>query len=585
MLKRFIVWRMRNINDKGFLMILSVLVGVLAGIMAWLLKTGVFYMHELFSSNLHFSLTNYHLFLYPLIGLTLVVLFKQFILHDNVRHNIASILYAIAKRNSLMRIHKTYSSVVGAILTAGFGGSIGLESPIISSGASIGSNLGRMFRLNYKSITTLLGCGAAGAVSAIFNTPIAGIVFALEVLLLDLNRFSLIPLLMASVSGAITTNLLFTESIAFDFSVSQAFMVKHTVYYVFLGILAGLTSGYFTKIFVAIEGYFLNIKSIYKRLLIGAPFLGLIIYFFPALYGEGFDVIKAMLSGNSAEVFEKNFFSFISDSIGVYILFFITIIALKVVASALTVGAGGIGGIFAPSLFTGGILGYLFAFVNNHLVDEQLSVTNFALVGMGGVVAGVLQAPLTGIFLIAEITHGYELIVPLMLTSTISYITARSYNKQNIVTWQLEKRGTLVTHNKDKAVLQFLRIGTLVESDFTTVNEDDLLEDLVKAISKSKRNIFPVINDEGYLLGIILLDDVRNIMFNREYYDTSVLNLAQIPPAIIRHDDNMDNVINLFNETDAWNLPVCKDGKYQGFISKSKLFSAYRSQLMNITEE
>lgn len=585
MFNSFLLWRLKNINDRSFLLILSVLVGISAGLTAWILKTGVFYMHNYFRGELHFDPSNFRLLIYPLVGISLTVFFKGFIVKDYIKHNISSILHAIAKRNSLMKLHKIYSSITGAILTAGFGGSIGLESPIISSGAAIGSNVGKVCRLNYKSITLLLGCGAAGAIAAIFNTPIAGIVFALEVLLLDLNRFSLIPLLMASVSGAITTELLFADDIFFEFNISQPFEISHIGFFILLGVLAGVVSNYFTKTFIAIEDYFEKFTNRSKRLLVGAPALGLLIFIFPALYGEGFDIIKAMLAGKAASVFTDSVFAAWIDSIWIFAAFFLALILLKVVATSVTIGAGGIGGIFAPSLFTGGILGYLFAWVNNMLGLPVLSESSFALVGMASVLGGVLQAPLTGIFLIAEITSGYELIVPLMLSTTISYVTTKYLTSNSIITMQLAKRGELVTHHKDKAVLHFLNLKKVVETDFFPINEDATLEGLVKAISLSKRNIFPIINKEGFLVGIILLDDIREIMFNQDLYDSSVANLMHTPPAIIDITSHMEDVMNKFNETDAWNLPVCENGRYIGFVSKSKLFSAYRTKLMDITEE
>ncbi|MDA3894027.1 MAG: chloride channel protein [Salinivirgaceae bacterium] len=581
----FLLWRLKYISDRSFILILSVIVGILAGLIAWALKSGVFYMHNFFRGDMRFNPRNVHLILYPLLGLSLTLLLKKFVLHDFIRHNIASILHAISKRNSLMRLHKIYSSVSGAILTAGFGGSIGLESPIISSGAALGSTIGKVCRLNYKSITLLLGCGAAGAIAAIFNTPIAGIVFALEVLLLDMNRFSLIPLLMASVSGAITTEILFTDEIFFEFAVSQSFSLTHVFYYIALGAIAGLCSHYFTKIFLLIENYFDTIKSPLKKLALGGTSLGLLIYIFPALYGEGYDIIKTMLSGKADQIFTDSLFAGSIDSTAVFIGFFMALILLKVIATALTIGAGGIGGIFAPSLFTGAILGYLFAVINNSIGIETLSVSNFALVGMASVLSGVLQAPLTGIFLIAEITSGYELIVPLMLATTISYVTSKFLSSHSIITEQLAKRGELITHHKDKAVLHFLSLKNVIETDFFPINEDATLGGLVKAISLSKRNIFPIINNEGELIGIILLDDVREIMFNTDWYNTSILNLMQIPPAIIDTEAHMEEVIRKFNETDAWNLPVCEKGRYIGFVSKSKLFSAYRTKLMDLTEE
>lgn len=581
----FLIWRLRTLSDRSFLLILSVLTGILAGLTAWALKTGVFYMHNFFKGELVFDSRNFRLILYPSIGLTLTVLFKHYIIRDHIRHNIASILHAIAKRNSLMRLHKIYSSVTGAIFTAGFGGSIGLESPIISSGAAIGSSIGKVCRLNYKSITLLLGCGAAGAIAAIFNTPIAGIVFALEVLLLDMTRFSLIPLLMASVSGAITTELLFADEIFIEFTISQPFMVKHVYFYILLGILSGVVSNYFSWLFIRIETYFDTISNRIKKLAIGAPALGILIFLFPALYGEGYDVIKAMLAGNAESVLTDSIFADWAQTGIVFIAFFTALILLKVVATATTIGSGGIGGIFAPSLFTGAILGYVFAWVNNQFNSDLLAVNNFALVGMASVLGGVLQAPLTGIFLIAEITSGYELIVPLMLATTLSYVTSKYFSPYNIITWQLAKRGELVTHHKDKAVLHFLNLRDVVETDFFPINEQATLEGMIHAISLSHRNIFPIINNQGFLIGIITLDDVRDIMFNPDYYQLSILNLMQLPPAIVDIEDHMETVMQKFKDSEAWNLPVCEEGRYLGFVSKSKLFSAYRNQLMDLTEE
>ncbi|MCK9207340.1 MAG: chloride channel protein [Salinivirgaceae bacterium] len=580
-----LLWRLQHVSDRGFLLILSVLIGFLAGLTAGALKTGVFYMHKLFQNELHFDSRNYRFFLYPFIGITATLLFREFVLKDHIGHNISSILHAIAKRNSIMRLHKVYSSVTGAILTAGFGGSIGLEAPIISSGSAIGSNIAKVCRLNYKSITTLLGCGAAGGIAAIFNTPIAGIVFALEVLLLDLTRFSLIPLLMASVSGAITSKLFFSDKIFFDFITAQPFMVQHIHYYILLGILAGLVSVYFTKVFLWFESIFETIRSRVSRLFIGTFLLGLLLFIFPALYGEGYELIKAMLSGQALAIFADSAFSSWMDSVWAMTGFLLAMMMLKVFATSFTIGAGGIGGIFAPSLFTGAILGFLFAYTNNYISPVTLNNNNFALVGMASVLGGVLNAPLTGIFLIAELTHGYELIVPLMLATTLSFVVSKYLSPNNIVTAQLVKRGEIITHHKDKAVLHFLKLKTMVETDFFPIYEEATLEGLVKAISLTTRNIFPVINQEGMLMGIILLDDVREIMFNTNYYSTSIVNLMHLPPTIINIDEDMEQVMHKFKETDAWNLPVCENGRYIGFVSKSKLFSAYRSKLIDITEE
>lgn len=580
-----LIWRMHNISDQKFLFTLSAIIGILAGIAAGILKTGVYYMHKFFQGSLNFDFHNYRIIVYPAIGILITVLFKKFVINDHGAHSISSILHTIAKRNSLMRLHKIFSSVTGAVFTAGFGGSVGLESPIISAGAAIGSNLGKVCRLNYKSITTLLGCGAAGGISAIFNTPIAGIVFCIEVLLLDMNRFSLIPLLIASVSGAITAHLFFPGYAFFEFATTQPFISKHILFYIFLGAFAGLVSYYFAKIFVAVDTYFSGIKSFYKRVLVGAPILGLLIYFFPALYGEGFNVIKLILNGNAIQVFNHSFLALFGNSVFIVLTYFVLLVLIKVFATSLTINSGGIGGIFAPSLFTGCILGFTFAFLINTVFNLNLPVANFALTGMAGMLAGVLHAPLTGIFLIAEITSGYQLIIPLMITTTMAYIVAKSLAPGSVVTWQLEQRGQILTHHKDKAVLQFLDVSNLVETDFFPIHESAKLDGLVKAITVSRRNIFPIINSDGFLTGIVLLDDIREIMFNTELYNTNIVNLMQIPPAVIDITESMDSALKKFSQNNSWNLPVCQNGRYIGFISKSKLFSVYRSKLIDLTED
>ena len=521
-----------------------------------------------------------------MIGVGLTLIFKKYIIRDFIKHNITSLLHAISKRNSIVKFHKTYSSVIGSIITAGFGGSIGLESPIISSGAAIGSNMARNFHLNYKEITVMMACGASGAIAAIFNTPIAAIVFALEVLLIDLSRFSLIPLLIASVSGAITTKLFLDEDILIEFAITNAFEIKDIPYFILLGILSGLVSVYFTRMFLWIENRFENIRLLRNRMFLGGLSLGILIFYFPALYGEGYNMVKALIAGNLEEVFQSSLFENYTDVWYIVVIFIGAMVILKVIATSITIGAGGIGGIFAPSVFTGAMLGFLFVYTFNYFkFGDPLSASNFTLVGMASVLGGVLHAPLTGIFLIAEITSGYELIVPLMLSTTISFITVKSLQKESIVTAQLAKKGELITHNKDQAVLRFMQLSKVVETDFKSINENETLADLIKLISKSKRNIFPVLTEEGFLVGVVLLDEVREIMFNEEMYSTPIDNLMTTPPASISYQDSMETVLKKFTETGAWNLPVINNGKYIGFVSKSKLFSAYRQLLVKITAD
>lgn len=582
-------WRIKNMKENTFILILSALIGIMAGLVALTLKVAVFYLRKLFidytigDSNSLFFL----LLVLPSVGIGLTLLLKHYVIRDTIRHNISSILYAISRKNSLMKQHKMFSSMLGGILTAGFGGSVGLESPIISSGASIGSNLGRIFHFNYKTVTVLLACGSSGAISAIFNTPIAGVIFALEVLLIDLTRFSLIPLLIASVSGTIVTTVFYPTGVLFDFKIQETFHVSLIHFYVIFGLLTGIVANYFTVVFLRIEKYFSTIKSSLKRYFTGSLLFGLILLFFPMLWGEGFGVIKELLKENHIAIFEFTLYPQHTDKIWLIVLVFIFMILLKVVATALTIGAGGIGGIFAPSLFTGALTGYLFAAVINFLdIGVHLSLINFTMIGMTGVLSGVLHAPLTALFLIVEITFGYELIVPLMIVSTIAFITAKRFSENSIITEQLAVRGHLITHHKDKAVLTMMKLRSVLETNFTSVNIHDNLGSLMRAVAKSKRNIFPVLDDEGFLEGVITLDDVREIMFHRELYQKKMVrNLMSPPPAYIRMDDSMDTVMKKFNETGAWNLPVIDKGKYIGFVSKSKMFNVYRELLVNITDD
>ena len=586
-LARFLIWRVRNVSNKNFILILSALVGVGAGLIALFLKSSVFYIRSLFVDRLDVDTELFWLIFYPTIGILLTAFMKKKVLKDTVKHNVAAILYAISKRNSLMRRHKIFSSMLGGIFTAGFGGSIGLESPIISSGSALGSNLAKVLHLNYKTVTLLLACGASGAIAAIFNTPIAAIIFALEVLLIDLSSFSLIPLLVASSSGALTTKLLFNEKILLDFAKTEEFGGGDLFFFLIFGAFVGILALYFTKTFIRIEKYFAKIEKAYKKVAIGGIIIGILIFIFPALYGEGFLVIRSILHNNYEDVIYFSIFKNYRHSFWVVIAFFSVLAFIKVIATSVTISAGGIGGIFAPSLFVGAISGFLFAFVYNSIGFEyQLSLINFTLIGMASMLGGVLHAPLTAIFLIAELSGGYELIVPLMISTTMAYITVKSFYKESIFTYQLSLKGQLITHNKDNAVLTLMKLKSITETDLKTIQVDSTLRKLVEKVRVSKRNIFPVLNENKMLVGIILLDDIREIMFKPEHYDTVyVRNLMHLPPTYITTEDDMKLIMKKFKNTGAWNLPVIDNGKYLGFVSKSKMFEVYRSLLVNISSE
>lgn len=583
MLKRFLIWRVRNVEHRHFVLFLSVLVGFLAGVAAALIKNSVYWIQDLLSA----SPFGAYDFLFPLVGLLLTVTIINYVIRTKVRHGIPTTLYAISKRNSELRVHNTFSSIITSAITVGFGGSVGLEGPTVATGSAFGSNIGKLFRLDYKTKTLLVGCAAAGALSAIFKAPIAAIVFAIEVIMLDLTAASLIPLLLASVSAVITSYLFLGEGFLFHFTLKDAFVLRNVPFYILLGGLTGLASLYFSKVFFGIEGFFEKVKGSYLRALLGGSVLGLIVYFFPQLYGEGYELINGLIQGNyDNTVLEDNSVLPLDKNVYWPIVFLFSLALLKVVATSITFGSGGVGGIFAPTLFMGSSLGFVFAKAFYHFDLVRLPESNFALVGMAGMMAGVLHAPLTAIFLIAEITGGYELFVPLMIASAISYLTVRAFMRHSVYTQQLAKRGELITHHKDRAVLSLMDLEKEIENDFEKVHPEETLGELCSAIARSKRDLFPVVDQGGAMLGVVFLHEIRELIFDRDRYDElTVSDLMTTPPAFIQADEEMNEVMDKFERTGAWNLPVVKGSEYKGFVSKSKLFSAYRRLLVEFSEE
>ncbi|MFO7668356.1 MAG: chloride channel protein, partial [Bacteroidales bacterium] len=480
-----------------------------------------------------------------------------------------------------------WSSMVASSITVGLGGSVGLEAPIVLTGSSIGSNIGRILKLNYKTVVLLVGCGAAGAISGIFKAPIAALIFAFEVLMLDLTTWSIVPLLISSVTAAIVSNFLLGKEVVFSFTISEPFVMGNLPFYLLLGVFTGLISLYFTRMTTLVEGAMGKFKNTLVRTLTGGLIVCLLIFLMPQLFGEGYITLKTLLTGQSDALFNGTLFEgIIGDNTYFIVGFFLMLMIFKVIAMALTTGSGGVGGIFAPALFVGGMAGATLSKAVNLFRTPAISENNFSLVGMAGVMAGVMHAPLTAIFLIAEITGGYTLFIPLIVTATLSYVTILAFERQSLYTMRLARRGELITHHKDKAVLAMLSVEDVLEMDFKKVGEDGHLGDLVKAISKSKRNLFPVVNNEKELVGIISLDDVRDIIFHTELYDkTTIREIMQTPPAIIRRHEKMERVLELFEETGAWNLPVTENGNYLGFISRSKIFSSYRKLLREFSDD
>jgi CIC family chloride channel protein len=583
---KFLIWRVKHIEDRYFIIFLGAIIGVLAGIAAGVLKTTVLFISRLLTSNFPNDDQNYWFLLFPLIGVLLTIIFIKWVIRDNVKHGIPQILYVISRKNSQMKRHKSFSSLIGASLTAGFGGSIGLESPIISTGSSLGSSIGQLLRLNYRTKTLLIGCGAAGAMASIFNTPIAAVIFGLEVLMLDLATSSIVPLLIASVAGSITSKLLFSDSILFNFELKDIIVVSDYPFFLLLGIFTGFVSLYFSKMNFWVTKRLAVVKNDYFRAMIGMLILGIMIFLFPPLYGEGYAAIETVFSGKYSELMNESLFFNFRENEWILFVFILFVLLLKVIAASLTIESGGIGGIFAPSAVMGGLSGFIFARGLNDLgISKTLSESNFTLVGMAGVLGGVLHAPLTAIFLIAEMTNGYNLIVPLMLTTVISFITIKVFDPHSIFTKTLAERGDLITHHKDQTVLTLMSVKNVIDKDLSTIRPGMTLGDLTKVIAKSKRNIYPVVKEDMTYLGLVVMDDVREDMFKPELYDTPIEKYIMQPIEKTSTKESMEVVMEKFNKTGYYNLPVIDDGKYVGFVSRANIFKNYRKLLIDVSHE
>ncbi|NQX81239.1 MAG: chloride channel protein [Flavobacteriaceae bacterium] len=587
-LRKFLIWKYKHLTHQQFLYILSALVGLLAGLGAVVLKNATHYIKYLLESEFIGDIHSLFYFIFPLIGLFLTILTVKYIIKKKVGHGIPSTLYAISKQKGIMPRHQMWASMLTAPLTVGFGGSVGLEGPTVATGTALGSNFARLFHLNQTSRTLLIGCAAAAAMSSIFKAPIAAIIFAVEIFSLELTIASMIPLLLASVSAVLTSYFFLGDDVLLHFKIQDKFELKDVLFYILLGVTSSTTSIYFSKVYFGIANFFKRFDNPYKRLLIGGVSIGVVVYFIPPLFGEGFEIINDVLKGDISAIVNDNIFNIVPDDVWLVMALLVGLVAFKVIAMALTFGAGGVGGVFAPTLFIGSISGYLFAMVINYsnIFNHQLSSTNFAMVGMAGLMAGVLQAPLTAIFLIAEITGGYELFIPLMIVASISFLITKKYISHNIYSAELAKRGELITHDKDKNTLLLMNIDSIIETNFISINPDMKLETMLEvAVSKSKRNLYPVVNKEQEFLGIILLDDIRDIMFNKEVCEkVNVRDLMHNAPDVIFYSkDTMQDIMVKFTGSGAWNLPVIKEGKYIGFISKSKLLTAYRKKLIDVT--
>ena len=577
-------WREDNIPAKQFALVLSFFVGILTAFAACLLKWAIHGIQYLLTTNFEYYSGNLLYLLYPIVGILLSGLFVKYILRDDISHGVTKILYAISQRKSIMKLHNTWSSVVASSVTIGFGGSVGAESPVVLTGSAIGSNLGRFFKMDQKTLMLMVGCGAAGAISGIFQAPIAGVVFTLEVLMIDMTFNSIVPLLISSVTATSLSYFLLGKTVMFNLS-GEDFSLERIPMYILLGVMCGFVSLYYTRGMNRVEGVFRKLNTFWSKLLVGALMLSALIYLLPPLYGEGYDSINHLLSLDPERLFENSLFFGFRNNEYIVLVYLTLIVLFKLVATAATNGAGGVGGLFAPSLFVGCIVGYICALIMQ-MCGFDVPAQNFALAGMAGVMSGIMHAPLTGIFLIAELSGGYDLFMPLMIVSVISFITIYIFEPHSIYAMRLAHKGELVTHHKDRAVLCLMRMQNVIETDLQTISPEAKLGDLVKLISTSKRNIFPVVKKDGTFIGIVSLEEVRNIMFRPELYNRfTVKKLMIYPPEKVDVKDSMDVVMEKFEQTQAWNLPVLDGNKYVGYVSKSKIFSAYREVLVEFSDD
>ncbi|MBO7192390.1 MAG: chloride channel protein [Bacteroidales bacterium] len=573
--------------ERDVMIVLSLIVGIACGLTAVILKTAIEFIHHSITSWFDGVAYSALYLIYPGVGMLIAMLFVKYVVKDNIGHGVTRVLQAVSKNESKIRPHNMWSSVLASSVTIGFGGSVGAEAPIVYTGAAIGSNVARYMGLSYKNMTILLGCGAAGAVAGIFKAPLAGVLFTLEILLFNISMTSILPLLLSTISATVVSYIFLGDQPAFECTISE-FTMNNIPFYLILSLFCAACSVYFTRMTLWLEDKIRSIKRPYLRWAISASCLGLLIFLFPPLYGEGYGHLHTLLNGGVIDFEGQTILAFFMNSEWSIPIFFLFILILKVFSMSFTNAGGGVGGTFGPTLFIGAIAGFVVSRTINligggFVVPEQ----NFVLVGMAGLMAGVMQAPMTAIFLIADMTGGYELLIPLILTSTVSYAATRAIEPYSIYTKRIANRGELLTHDSDQAVLTLLKTSDLIESDFITVKIDASLGELVEVVATSKRNIFPVVDDRNHFHGYVSLEDIRQDMFHTDLYEKMhVYNFMVSAPAYVYIDEKMDSVMDKFEKTSAWNLPVVDhDRTYIGFVSKSKIFSAYRDQLKQVSHD
>lgn len=577
----------RRLTARQLTFILAIVVGLAAGgmtcVFEWLL--------EVIKSGLTswFKVDNvgWLYLIYPAVGIVLTTLFVKYIVKDDISEGVAKVLKAMSTDSSRIKPHNSYSSVVAGALTIGFGGSVGPEAPIVLTGGAIGSNIGRIMRLNYRNTTLMLACGVAAALSAIFKAPITGVIFVLEVLMLDISMTAIIPLIISSVTAVLLVFFVRGFEPLLSVDLVGVFKLSHLPVYAVMAVASGLVSYYFTKMNFSIKARYARLKTEWQRWIVGGLTIGILVFLFPPLYGEGYSAFGNLMTGSVDFIFNNSLLYDFRNIEWVVVLYMVVLMLIKVVATAATTSAGGVGGTFAPSLFVGAFVGATIAYICNTWLGMHLSIAACSLVGMAGIMSGVMKAPLTSVFLIAEISNGYQLFVPLMLVSCISFVIDRYFEPDSIYTKQLRKKGQLLTHDKDQAISVILSIKPLIETDFTPVSDSDTLGDMVvHIIPHTRRNLFPVVDAEGKFQGVILFDALRKDMFDTKKYPNSVKRYMTPAPDTLDPAESASSVLEKFENSDAWNLPVVdRDGRYVGFISKSHILEAYRSKLKEMSQE
>lgn len=573
-------------SDRQFMILLAIPTGFLAGVAAVVIK---FLTHTIrdFFFNLREDEQYFNLlfFILPAFGILLTIIVIRYVIRRDVGHGIPGLLYALSRNKGIVKPYTTFSSIITSALTVGFGGSVGLEGPSVSTGGAIGSNLGQLLKLNQKQINVLIGMGGAAALASIFQAPITGVIFSMEVFMIDISMTALIPIIISAFVAILTSYFFLGKAFEYTIIISESFLPSNTLYYVVLGVVVGLMSAYFMKVYFSVDKRFKKIESPWVRYLLASLSLGALIFIFPSLYGEGYETINAALHGNVSEIFKDTLFERFSGTPWVVFVVILLIILAKSFATSLTFAAGGVGGTFAPALFIGATTGMLFAMTVNYLGIGNLEIGKFALVGMSGLIAAMLHAPLTGIFLIAEITNGYTLMVPLMIVSALSLAVNRMFFKESIYTYSIAAKGIKVSFNKDESILSMMTAENLIETNFCVIEPKKTLEDLIPLIASSARNIYPVVDGDGNFRGHILFDDIRPIMFDRKLYCVLIENIMVKPQYIIDPGESMESIVKKFDESHKYNIPVVKDGKYIGYLSRAKVFTTYQETLREISAD